>query len=275
MFSERNIMNLKFCSLASGSSGNCHYVATDETGLLVDAGLSGKYIKGALENIDVDITTITGLLVTHEHSDHIKGIGVLMRRYGIPLYITEETWKAMSCKIGKIDEKKVIFISKNEEVEVGNIVVKSYEVSHDAVDPVGYTFRYGNSKISIVTDLGHITDEIMDEIKDSDLLLIESNHDEEMLKMGSYPYYLKRRILSELGHLSNSAAGEIVVNAVKRGRVKNVLLGHLSKENNFPELAFETVKNIVEASSIEVGVDINIDMAYRDRVSRFYNIKQV
>lgn len=268
-------MSLKFCSLASGSSGNCQYVATDKTGLLVDAGLSGKYIKAALENIDVDITTISGLLVTHEHGDHIKGIGVLMRRYGVPLYITEETWKAMSKKVGKIDEEKVIFINKNEEVEIGNIIVKPYEVSHDAADPVGYTFKYEQSKVSIVTDLGYITDEIMNEIKDSDLLLIESNHDEEMLKMGSYPYYLKRRILSEIGHLSNNSAGEIVVNAARHGRVKNVLLGHLSRENNFPELAFETVKNIVEASSIEVGVDINIDMTYRDRVSRFYNIKQL
>lgn len=268
-------MSLKFCSLASGSSGNCQYVATNETGLLVDAGLSGKYIKGALENIDVDINTITGLLVTHEHSDHIKGIGVLMRRYNVPLYITKETWSAMSTKIGKVDEEKVIFINKNEEVNIGDIIVKPYEVSHDAVDPVGYTFKYDDSKVSIVTDLGYMTDDIMNEIKDSDLLLIESNHDEEMLKMGSYPYYLKRRILSEHGHLSNNTAGEIVVNAVKNGRVKNVLLGHLSKENNFPELAFETVKNIVESSSIEVGVDINIDMTYRDRVSRFYNIKKL
>lgn len=267
-------MSLKFCSLASGSSGNCQYVATDNTGLLVDAGLSGKYIKEALDNIDVDITTISGLLVTHEHSDHIKGIGVLMRRYGVPLYITEGTWQAMNKKIGKIEEDKVIFIKKNEEVEIGNIIVKAYEVSHDAVDPVGFTFKYEDSKISIVTDLGHITEDIMNEIKDSDLLLIESNHDEEMLKMGSYPYYLKRRILSEMGHLSNNTAGEIVVNAVKFGKLKNVLLGHLSRENNFPELAFETVKNIVEASCIEVGVDINIDMTYRDRVSRFYNIKR-
>lgn len=267
-------MSLKFCSLASGSSGNSQYIATDSTGILVDAGLSGKYIKGALENIDVDISTITGLLVTHEHSDHIKGIGVLMRRYSVPLYITEKTWEAMKTKIGEVSPDKVIFIDKGTEFEIGDITVKSYEVTHDAIDPVGYTFRYKDMKVSIATDLGHITEEIINEIKDSDLLLLESNHDIEMLKMGSYPYYLKRRILSEHGHLSNVTCGETVVDVVKRGRVKNVLLGHLSKENNFPELAFETVKNIVEASEIKIGEDINIDMTYRDRVSRLYNIKR-
>ncbi len=268
-------MSMNFCSLASGSSGNCQYVSSETTHLLVDAGLSGKYIKNALDNIDVDPDIIHGILVSHEHSDHVKGVGVLMRRYGVKLYVNELTWSAMKHKVGEVNEESIIFFKSNESLTIGDITVKPFSISHDAADPVGFSFSIETAKVCVATDLGVASDEIVKEISDCDLLMIEANHDEEMLKMGKYPYYLKRRILSEDGHISNEYAGELVVEAARGGRVNQVLLGHLSKENNFPELAYETVRQVVENSNIEVGVDLKIDMTYRDRVSRLYKIKRV
>ncbi|BEP30396.1 MBL fold metallo-hydrolase [Helicovermis profundi] len=267
-------MGIEFCSLASGSSGNCQYIGTDKTGILLDAGLTGKYIKNALYNIGVDPLSIEAVLITHEHSDHVKAVGILMRKFGYKLYITEKTYEQVKLKIGKIDESKVIIIKKNDAFFIGDVNVKTYEVSHDAVDPIGYTFAKDNNKISVVTDLGVVTKYVLGEVKNSDLLLVESNHDKEMLMVGSYPYYLKKRIVSDDGHLSNEAAGELIKETVLNGNVKNVLLGHLSRENNFPELALKTVKNILEENNIIVGKDVNLDMTYRDKVSRFYKINK-
>lgn len=266
-------MSIEFCSLASGSSGNAQYIASHDTHVLLDAGLSGKYIENALKNVDIDIRKIGGILVTHEHSDHIKGVGILHRRYGMAIYTTSKTWEAMHGKLGKVDVSKVHFFEPGVSFEIGDITVDPFAISHDAVDPVAFSFRSHNAKLSMATDLGIWDDAILNEIKDSDLLVLESNHDVEMLRMGSYPYYLKRRILSEVGHLSNDSAGELVTRVVKEGRVKSVLLAHLSKENNIPELAYETVRQIVEANEINVGTDINIDLTYRDRVGKIYKIK--
>ncbi len=265
-------MALEYCSLASGSSGNSQYIATNDTCILLDAGLSGKYIKTALENVDRDIDRVEGVLITHEHSDHIKGVGVLHRRYGINIYATELTWDAMKTKIGKIDEDKVILFDPDLPFQVGDINVKPIRISHDAVDPVAFSFESKEAKLSIATDLGIYDEALIDHIKDSSLLVIESNHDVEMLKMGKYPYYLKRRVLSEHGHLSNDLAGEIAARVVQEGRVNNILLAHLSKENNFPELAYETVNEVLKESGIEVGKDINLDMTYRDRVGKIYKV---
>lgn len=266
-------MGFKFCSLASGSSGNCQYVGSKETKLLIDAGLTGKYITNALQDIDIDVNTIDGLLITHEHSDHIKGVGVLMRRFNIPLYVNEKTWEVMKDRIGCVKGKDIRLFSDCEAFFIGDIRVKPYDIYHDACNPVGFSFVHNKSKISITTDSGCVTDEIIDEIKDSDLLVLESNHDVEMVKFSRYPWFLKKRILSDLGHLSNDTAGNIVAEVVKNGRVKYVLLAHLSKENNFPELAYETVKNIVEDNKIKVGLDINLDLTYRNRIGRVYNIR--
>ncbi|SKC88450.1 MBL fold metallo-hydrolase [Maledivibacter halophilus] len=267
-------MGFKFCSLASGSSGNCQYVGSRDTKLLIDAGLTGKYITNALKNIDIEAEKIDGLLITHEHSDHIKGVGVLMRKFDIPLYVNEKTWEAMKDKIGSVKGKDIRLFSDCESFAIGDIKVNPYSISHDACNPMGYSFVHNNSKISITTDLGCITDEIINEIKDSDLLVIESNHDVEMVKFGRYPWFLKKRILGDFGHLSNEAAGNIITEVVKNGKVKYALLAHLSKENNFPELAYETVKNIIIENEIKVGVDVNLDLTYRNRTGRVYNIQK-
>ncbi len=266
-------MGLKFCSLASGSSGNCQFVGSNDTKLLIDAGLTGKYITTALQSIDIDAKTIDGILITHEHSDHIKGVGVLMRRFDIPLYVNEKTWEVMKDKIGSVEGKDIRLFNTCDSFFIGDIKVKPYNIFHDAIEPVGFSFVHNKSKISITTDSGCINDEIINEIKDSDLLVIESNHDVEMVKFGKYPWFLKKRILSDLGHLSNEAAGEIITQVVKDGNVKYVVLAHLSKENNFPELAYETVKNITHENKIKVGLDINLDLTYRNRIGRVYNIK--
>lgn len=264
---------ISFCSLASGSSGNSQYIGNKTTKILLDAGLSGKYIKAGLEGIGVDPNDLDGVVITHEHSDHIKGIGVLMRRYGLPIYVTEGTWEGMSKKIGKIDIDKVNIIDNNAVFNIKDIEVKAYPVSHDANDPVGYTFQNGKGKIGVITDLGHYTEAILSEIRSCDLVMLEANHDVEMLQMGSYPYYLKRRILSEVGHLSNEASGEIACDLVRNGRARNILLGHLSRENNFPDLAYETVKSIMESEGIRVGDDVMLDMTYRDKIGGLYVIK--
>lgn len=265
-------MSLSFCSLASGSSGNCQYVQSDTTRLLVDAGMSGKYIKHSLETINVKIETINGILLTHEHADHISGLGVLMRKFKLPLYVTEKTWEAVKLKIGEIDEKLLNIYEKIDEILIGDIIVKGTRITHDAADPLCYTFTNKDSKIGIATDLGAISDDVINDFKDCDLLMIESNHDIEMLKIGPYPLYLKRRILSEHGHLSNEDAGYIAKEIIKYGIAKNILLAHLSKENNFPDLAYETVRGILESDQIIIGKDINLDLTYRDKVGKLYRI---
>ncbi len=263
---------LKFCSLASGSGGNSQYIYTNGTGLLLDAGLSGKYIETAMRQVELDIQKVDGLLVTHEHSDHIKGIGVLMRRYGFPLYVTEKTWTAMREKIGKVNTDHVIMISPDRDTQIGEIKVSPYRISHDAVEPVAYTFQSAGKKLAIATDLGTFDQEIVDRLADADFLMIESNHDVEMLKVGPYPYYLKKRILSQVGHLSNEAAGELAYAVHRMGKTRSFLLAHLSKDNNFPELAHETVKGILEAEGLAVGQDYTLHMSYRDRASQIFTL---
>lgn len=262
-------MGISYCSLASGSSGNCHLVINEENKLLVDAGLSGKQIQNRLQGLGFDPKDLTGIFVTHEHNDHICGVGILSRRFNLPIYANSKTWEAMETKLGSIKSDNIKVFDTGKPLFLGELKVTPYDISHDAAEPVGYTFQEKDVKISITTDLGHMNEGILDKIKDSQLVVLESNHDIDMLKAGNYPYYLKRRILSDSGHLSNEAAGNAIVELVK-SNVKNVILAHLSKENNFPELAMLTVKNILENNKISVGEDITIDLAHRDQVSSIY-----
>lgn len=266
-------MGLKFCSLASGSSGNCQLIGTEKTSVLLDAGLSGKYIQSAMAACGEDIGKVKGILVTHEHSDHIKGIGVLMRRFGMNLFTNEATYMALQGKLGAIDENHVILFDNNKPFAIDDLIIKPFSISHDAVDPVAYSFTDGKLKFSVATDLGTVTEAILSEIIDSDLLMLESNHDVEMLKVGPYPYYLKRRILSEVGHLSNDNAADVALEMMRGGRIKSLLLAHLSKENNHPELALETVKAVLEEGGVKVGEDLILEMTWRDRVSRMHRMK--
>jgi phosphoribosyl 1,2-cyclic phosphodiesterase len=267
-------MPIDFCSLASGSSGNCQFIRSGGTKLLLDAGLSGKYIKMALDKLDVDISELDGILVTHEHSDHIQGVGVLQRKYGLKVYTNEKTFKAMQPKIGDVDLNKIIVFENYKPFEIKDLWIEPYSISHDASDPVAYCIRSLDAQMGIATDLGQMDMILLQALKQMDFVVLESNHSVEMLTAGKYPYYLKRRILSEVGHLSNDTCGDSVAELVRGGYVKSVLLGHLSKENNLPELAYETVRTIVEEAGIRVGKDVAIDMTYRDRISPLYRVKR-
>lgn len=267
-------MPIHFCSLASGSSGNSQFIASDHTRLLLDAGLSGKYITNSLEHIGESLKDIDALLITHEHSDHIKGAGVIYRKIKRPIYATQATWTVLQDKIGEIDPEHIRIIRAGEDFHIGDIHVRPIEISHDAAEPVAYAFGNQQARMCIATDLGHCPESVQREFQDCDLLMLESNHDINMLKIGPYPYYLKRRILSDVGHLSNEDAAHVITRAVKEGRVRSVLLGHLSKENNVPELAYETVGSIVAEAGIRVGEDLNVDLTYRDRAGTVYHIRK-
>ncbi|NLV88313.1 MAG: MBL fold metallo-hydrolase [Tissierellia bacterium] len=265
-------MELRFCSLSSGSSGNCQYIETNNTRLLVDAGFSGKRIEALLGSIGVSPTSLDGILVTHEHMDHIKGVGVLSRRYDLPVYANMNTWREMGKIIGEVKEKNIRVFETDKYLSINDIDIYPIKVFHDAIEPVGYIFYYNRTKVSIVTDTGWVNDSIKSAIKGSNLYLLEANHDVTMLKEGSYPWYLKQRILSTRGHLSNDDAGRILGEVIS-GNGEIVLLGHLSKENNTEYLAYETVKEKILCQGIDISRDITLGLTYRDRATKVYSFK--
>lgn len=259
---------IRFCSLFSGSSGNCIFMEANGTKILIDAGLSGKRIIQALTSIGEQPSEISAILVTHEHIDHTRGVGILSRKFDIPIYANENTWTSMEREIGPVNVKNKMYFDTGMEFEIGNIQVKAFPIPHDAAEPVGYNFFAGNRKITTATDIGHVTKELLKHLEMSDLLLLESNHDIEMLKVGPYPWPLKQRILGDRGHLSNDMAAKVAAHMAEKGTTR-ILLGHLSKENNFPELAYQTVINVLEEKKIRVGADIMLDVALRDSVGSF------
>ena len=264
---------LKYCSVGSGSSGNCHYVGYKDTNILVDAGLSGKRISTGLKEVDIDIDKINGIFITHEHSDHIKGAGILSRKYDIPVFANVKTWIAMKDKIGEVKDHNMKVFENDKSYALGELIVRPFSIPHDAADAVGYNFYDGNKdKISIATDIGIVTENIRKHLYKSKLVVLESNYDEGMLMMGSYPYSLKQRVKSDEGHLSNEEAANFCIELVNQG-TESILLGHLSKENNFPELAYETSKGILLQNNIIAGQDVKLDVLSRDEVSRIYKIK--
>ena len=264
-------MSFKVCSLFSGSSGNSIYIGTDRTHILVDAGVSMKNIVAGLSQINVDSRDLKGILVTHEHSDHITSVGAISRKFNVPIYANESTWQAMESKLGRIDAVNRRVFYNDMDFYIQDINVQPYQIPHDAADPVGFSFFYKNKKISITTDLGHTNKKIIKNVMDSDLVILEANHDENMLKAGPYPGYLKKRILGRKGHLSNEDTGRALLEIIK-GKVTHVLLAHLSKENNYPQLAYQTVVDILKDNGVQAGRDIQIDLTYRDRASNFYHI---
>ena len=254
-----------FCPLYSGSSGNSVFVASENTKILVDVGMPGKSIESALKHINQSPNDIDGIFITHEHSDHIKGAGIISRRYDIPIYANENTWKAMENKIGNIKDHNIKIINNNY-VDINDMHIVNFSISHDAAAPIGYALYSGNKKACIATDLGYFSEEVKAIIKDADVILLESNHDVEMVKFGPYPYPLKRRILSDVGHLSNDACGKAIVE-IMNDKQKHIILGHLSNTNNFPDLAYQTVINILKENYIEIGRDISLNLAKRDMPS--------
>ena len=238
-------MGISFSVLSSGSTGNATVVRNEDTTLLIDAGLSARRIDELMKERDMSGEELDGILVTHEHSDHIKGLGAVARKYNLPVYANEKTWEAMNRSIGNIAEENRIVMDSHEVMDFGTLRVEPFEISHDAAEPVAYTFYEGETKLSVATDLGYMSDKVRDAIMDSDVLVLESNHDIEMLRMGRYPWNIKRRILGDEGHLSNEAAGEALCD-VMTGNTRRVYLAHLSREHNQQDLARMTVQNVMD-----------------------------
>lgn len=255
-----------FVSLISGSSGNATFVSDGRTNILIDCGMSGAKLKEALHAIDVMPESIDALLVTHEHIDHTRGAGVISRRYNIPVFATEGTHKGMDA--GNISEENIHIIKADSEFEIGTIAITPFSIPHDASDPVGYTLNAGGEKYSLATDIGKMTNDILDHIIGSKKVLLESNHDIEMLKCGTYPFPLKQRILSDRGHLSNEFAAKTALYLVQNG-TEHIMLGHLSKENNRPEIAMLETYNLLTQSGVNVGGDMTLKVADRYKPTLF------
>lgn len=234
---------MELVSIASGSSGNCIYVGTDNTHIIIDAGISGKKIEEGLNDIGLKTSEMDGILITHEHADHIASLGVLARRYGLPIYATAGTIEGILSyqNIGKLPEGLFREIKADEQFSINDVDIRPVKISHDANEPVAYRFNHENHSVGVCTDLGMYDDYIVDAFYGVNALLLEANHDVNMLQVGRYPYYLKRRILGDKGHLSNELSGQLLCRLLNDD-LDTVLLGHLSAENNLAELAYETVR---------------------------------
>jgi len=242
--------SFSICPLASGSKGNSLFVSCRNNSILIDAGLSGVEIERRLSAINIDPESLTAIIITHEHSDHVKGAGILSRRFDIPVYISQMTYKAAS-HLGKIEDLR--FFECGIPFEIDQIRVSPFSISHDAEDPAGLTMEYNGHKIGIATDLGIATTLVKEHLKDSHILYLESNHDPEMLKNGPYPWHLKQRIKGRTGHLSNIDT-KMLVSELKTDQLKHVILAHLSEENNCPEKAALEVSKSLNASDIALHV---------------------
>lgn len=260
---------MKFCSLYSGSSGNSMYVEGTHARVLVDAGLSGIKITTALQSIEADPTKLNGILVTHDHSDHIKGIGILSRKFDLPLYMNHATWQAVKDQIGKLKDENICLIEADKPFSIEDLWIHPFGLYHDAADPMGYSISSEKKKVSIVTDTGILDDAMYGSIRSSDLVVMESNHDVNMLMAGPYPYFLKKRVAGDHGHLSNDTAAQVIIRLAEEG-LRNVILAHLSQENNFPLLALETTRNKLKEKGLEETV--SVEVAARFEPGNLYNL---
>ena len=252
---------LKFCSLYSGSSGNCLFVSSNNTKILIDCGTSCKKICDGLASINSSIEEIDAILVTHEHSDHVQSLGMVSKKFNIPVYANKETWDAMPKQKEKISEENILFFENDKDFHIDDLTIHPFSTPHDAANPCGFNIHNGKRKISIATDLGHMDDKIFNNLQGSSFILLESNYDPEILKVSKYPFHLKQRIAGPHGHLSNATAGK-TISALMKKDLKEVMLGHLSKENNFPELAYQTVAEEL----MQAGADIsNIKLSVANR----------
>ncbi len=260
---------MRLCSIASGSSGNCIYVGSQNTHLMIDAGISGKRMEQGLNELGVTAGELDGILITHEHSDHVCGLGVAARKHGIPIYATRGTIDAV-CRmktLGTIDPGLFREIEADREFAIGDVTVSPLAISHDAAQPVAYIVRQADKSVGVVTDLGKYDPYIVEHLQGLDILLLEANHDIHMLEVGNYPYYLKQRILGDRGHLSNELSGRLL-GELLHDKFKTVMLGHLSKENNYEKLAYETVRlEVSMGDNPYKGDDFPIYVAKRDMVS--------
>lgn len=262
---------MKYSILASGSSGNSFFIRSQKTRLLTDVGLSSKRIETLLKGIGEDPSLLDGILITHEHIDHVRGLRVFAKKFNIPIYLNYGTWKAVSAQLEEVDPKNVTIFPAGDRHTFGDLTVESFPVSHDAAEPMCFTFFDGEKKISYVTDLGYVSDRIKEQIFGSHVIIMEANHDVGMLRMGSYPWNVKRRILGDTGHLSNESSAEALSEVIDQ-RTERVYLAHLSKENNMIDLARMTVTQYLQEEWLPIGDRIRLFDTYPDKTTAPHEI---
>jgi len=264
-------MTMLFSPLFSGSSGNCTYVGSEDEGVIIDCGVSATAALEQLAAAKIDARAVKAILVTHEHTDHIGGVGVLARKLRVPIYATAGTWEGMGKRAGKLDQTQKRTIETGSDFYVGALNVRAFDTPHDCLEPCGYVLSMGGVTAAVATDMGYIRDSWLDAVKGASTVLLEADYDENMLMAGSYPYELKRRILGRRGHLSNDDAGKAACELVASG-AQRIILGHLSKNNNFPDLARQTCESILMENGIRPGRDVVLDVAKRDMLTGVYQI---
>ncbi len=263
---------MEYCSLASGSSGNAHYLASKDTKILVDVGMSAKYIREALGSVGVLLDDIQAILITHSHIDHVRGLRVLARRTSIPIFIHRTTYEWLRPQLEDIPTHRFTFFEEGNLI-LRDVEVEAFRVPHDAFMTFGFRFTDGKKTLGIATDLGEMEDKALNALKASDFLVLESNHDENMVRMGPYPYMLKQRILGENGHLSNTRAAQSIRSIYEEeGRLRFVLLAHLSDQNNYPDLAYMTTHAHLKEHKIYAGRDLQVEVAPRNNPSGVYRL---
>lgn len=262
---------LNFCSLYSGSSGNSLFIETANTKLLIDAGVSSRKIETALLDINTNPSSLDGILITHEHIDHVQGLGTFAKKFDLPVYVNQETLDAMPKQRDKIPSTNIKTFKMSDKFSIGDLDIKPFSIPHDAANPCGFNIWKENKKISIATDIGHMTNEILKQLEESLFIMLEANYDPEVLRCSSYPFTLKSRIAGPTGHLSNEIAGKTISYLLKSG-LKNAMLGHLSKESNFPELAYQTVIDELISNDFFKKDSIYLSVASRDVHSKLINI---
>ncbi len=266
---------LKFISFGSGSSGNCYWLATETDALLIDIGVGLRGLKKDCREYGVNLSQIHHVLVTHDHADHIKSVGSFSHDYHVPVYATRKVHVGINrnyCVTQKVTPENARMLEKGVQVQIGEFLVTPFGVPHDSSDNVGFFIEAGDTNFCIITDAGMVTDEMKEYIKRASHLVIEANHDEEMVQNGPYPAFLKSRILSGTGHLSNKTCGQAVVENVSE-RIEHVWLCHLSEGNNHPELARKTVESILRSYGIIPGTDLQLEVLKRNSPTGPYELK--
>ena len=270
---EVTYMELGLQTLASSSSGNSYLIKSEKTNIILDIGIGIKKLNEKLAEAQLMPEEISGVLLTHEHIDHVRSLGALTRKSAdMIVYATRGTICALTEKTPDLGRTEFMPVTGGQPFVVGDIRVVPFNVSHDTAEPVAYAFEKGGRKAAVVTDTGFVSDEVFDNIKDADLLVLEANHERNILLYGRYPYPVKHRILSDLGHLSNEAAAECLIRILTElggSKVPRVLLAHLSKENNTPQQAMITVRNLLEEEGFYIGKDLELEVVDREETGRF------
>jgi phosphoribosyl 1,2-cyclic phosphodiesterase len=249
--SHREPASLRVCILGSGSKGNCTYIEAPDARILIDAGLSAREIDRRLRQIDRSPAALDGVLISHEHSDHIQGVGALARRYKLPVYANSATWQKAQHVVGVVNDRRE-FLTGNQFV-LKDLLIEPFSLPHDADDPVAFRLTWRRRSVAVVTDLGYSSQLVRERLRGCHLLVLEANHDDAMLKAGPYPWPLKQRIGGKSGHLSNLQSGQLLRD-VLHDELEHVVLAHLSEINNHPDLARQTVQEILGSRATQLGV---------------------